>query len=251
MPGMGQVRINQGGDPNKQVSVGDWVKKQKDLRAKEDAARQPTGREIFGENIDLPNYDRNQSRDFVISGVAEQFAPQYQSARGEYANRGFGRINAPSVQNALYKPINQQAARSTREALTDLYYKDEQLAMDKGRYQMQRKMFKEQMKGGKVLCTLMWEKGLLPFDHIRADYKYLGMIENNCFHKDYLAWATKLVDRIKDNPRLIKLVFPIVKAWSGYMKAKVEGKRPTVSGAIVHYLGITWGLLYRLIKGRG
>ena len=209
---------------------------------------------LFGENISLDKYDRNKSKDFVMKGVADWYKPQMQKARGSLTQRGFGRYHAPTIEGQVYNPIMGKAGESVRRGLTDLYYKDENLALEKRKQGFREDQFgdimhekKQKRSQGKVLCTELYRQGLLPFSHIKADLKFLKRHVSRETHENYLRWATPLVEVMKRNKLVTLLILPFVRLWSGYMKATVENRRPPISGKVIHNLGIKWGQLYKVI----
>jgi len=232
------------------MALNDWYDEQKKIKAGQQATNQGSG-ELFGVNISDPGY--GGARAATLSGIAETLKPSYQSAMGQYKQRGFGRIFAPAVQQAMFQPIHQAGAEAARRSMADLYFRQEELGMKKKAHKEMMTQQKEKRRGGKVICTLLWNKGILPFSHIKADYKYLDMLfeteEGKKIHEDYLRWGTKLVKFMANNDWAVWIAAPLVRAWSGYMKAIVENKPIPLSGLIVHRLGILIGKIYRVIGG--
>jgi len=200
--------------------------------------------------------DVTKSRGFVLKGVDDMLQKGMGKANRTYKSRGFGSgIHAPSLENTLQKPYINQAAETGRKALTDLYYKDEQLKIDKMKAGQYYDLTEGQIKnnarkdmGGKVLCTELYRQGLLSFGHIKADLKFLKNHVDKNTHENYLRWAVPLVEVMRHSRMITLLVCPFVRLWSGYMKSVVNDTQRPVLGWVVHRFGIGFGKLYKTFK---
>ena len=208
---------------------------------------------LYGVPLDKPNYGASGSREFVLEGVRESIEPLLRQQQGQLSRRGFtGRFYSPTIQAQAIKPVIGQAAESVRRGLTDLFYRDEELDLAKRRMSLEEKLggkkmraMDEQYEGGKVLCTVLYRLGMLPFAHIISDYKYLKRYVDKETHENYLRWASPLAKTVYTSLWLKYAVWPFIRLWSGYMRAVVNHKPIPISGLIVHKLGIAFGKFYK------
>lgn len=211
---------------------------------------------VYGVSTLEPNYGASASRQFVLSGVKEAVDPLLKQQQSGLSARGFGsRYYSPTIEAQAIKPVVGQAAESVRKGLTDLWYKDEELALQKrkmaieeGTFKLQKKAAKAQESGGKVLCTFLYRMGLLPFAHIISDYKFLKRNVDKETHDNYLRWAVPLVGFLEHNKMFVYAIYPFVYMWSCYMRAIVNHKRVPMSGFLVHKFGIAFGKFYKRLK---
>lgn len=210
---------------------------------------------LFGE-FQSPQMDITKSRGFVLQGLDDMLKKGMGKAGSQYSRMGWGSgIHAPSVESAIRKPWIEQASETGRKALTDLYFKDEQMKLAREKWNEQYDVLEDQRgaqrkkeAGGKYLCTSLYKQGLLSFSHIKNDLKFLKKHVSPKTHAEYRAWAEPLSKVMDRNKLLTFIVYPFVKVWSGYMNAVVKKQQIPVSGYLVHNLGLLIGKVYRSVK---
>jgi len=214
--------------------------------------------QLFGEDIS-GEFDPKDARESVMTGVSQYMKPLMQKARGNLSQRGFGRYHAPTIEGQVMNPLYQSGAESVRRGLTDLHYKDENLALQKKQQALNRDKFsmadyyasedrntaKGKTGASTVLCTELYRQGLLPLNHIKADLRFLKYHCDKEAHANYLRWAEPVVEVMRKNKLVTLLIYPFIRLWSGYMKAVVNDTRIPVLGYLIHNAGVAYGKLYK------
>ena len=203
-------------------------------------------------------YNPTAARKDVVSGVQSYMDPLMKKARGSLSRRGFGRYHAPTIEGQVMNPLMKTGAESVRNAMTDLYFKEQDLDLKKAAskradiktnqyYDLTQQQIEQGQKknaASKYVCTSLYKQGLLPLSHIKADLRFLKTVSPEV-HAEYRAWAEPLA-HVMDNSKFVTfLVLPFILAWSGYMKAVVENKRVPLIGLLVHKSGLLFGKMYK------
>lgn len=108
-------------------------------------------------------------------------------------------------------------------------------------------------KKGTIICTEMYNQGLMPEDIFLADRKFGFHMYKN--HNDtimgYWMWATPIVEWMKKNPSGTKVFYyTIVKHWSEHMAYKMGVlKKDNLFGNVIHKVGVSFSnMIYYINK---
>lgn len=110
-------------------------------------------------------------------------------------------------------------------------------------------------KKGTIICTEMYNQGLMPENIFLADRKFgYHMYKNNKnILQGYWQWANPIVEWMKQNPTGTKVFYyTIVKHWSEHMAYKMGTlKKDNLYGNLIHKVGVPFSkLVYYMNKSK-
>ena len=200
------------------------------------------------------SFGGSTARNVGLQSIQQSMKPHFAQARSTIERRGLGRLYAPAVESSITTPLVEAGARRAGQLATDVHYKDiyANIAQNTSRETLKgAKKQRKQAGAGTVLCTALYRQGMLPLGHIKADVKYLRRyLEGTQVHADYIAWSSGIANKMLESKLLCYVMYTIVKPWSDYMKAVVEGTRQPIIGKCIHFFGVKYGSLYRWITKR-
>ena len=91
--------------------------------------------------------------------------------------------------------------------------------------------------GGKVLCTVHWERGELSDEVYKADLAYALTLPAETI-AGYHFWAKPIVRIIEKYPALGRITRPLVVAWAKHMHCLMGGSSRSFLGKIFHNIGM-------------
>jgi len=110
-------------------------------------------------------------------------------------------------------------------------------------------------KKGTIICTEMYNQGLMPENIFLADRRFgYHMYKNNKnILQGYWQWATPVVEWMKKNPTGTKIFYyTCIKHWSEHMAYEMGTlKKDNLYGKVIHNVGVSLSkLIYRLNKSK-
>ena len=196
----------------------------------------------------------------VQSAIDYQYNPYAQKTSAQYKGRGFNAgVISPSLQNAAFKPLIDARLNAASSAIAKLGLDYQNLDLQKRADIRSNISLLDQLENskvnratagddGKVICTALFEIGLLSLEYMQYDTMYLVHHTNPKERQEYLSWGIPVANFLKQNHWAGYLVLPFVTLWSTYMKSVVLGKKPNVFGYALHKLGTGFGSLFAKLK---
>lgn len=200
--------------------------------------------ELLGEGRDFEQ-GMKDARESVLSGIDYAYKPQETSVAGMIKKRGFGTgqaAYAPGVSASAFRPLMDSKANATRTALTDLFFRGEDLYMKKQESFRQNLGLLDSLSnnkakrdfqegGGKIICTALLKQGLITEEdrQVTLDFKQ-SLKAGDEINASYQSWAKHIVPLIHKYKLVAQIWKYIVKSWVKYIK-----KEPTIAGTVIHY----------------
>jgi hypothetical protein len=189
---------------------------------------------IFGEGITLtPQDDVDLQRVAIAAGLSTDDFARLRSAIGQ------GQL-AAVLKDPSQFIIDPEASQRFQLQLAEIQA-DAQVASAEA-----------QTGGGKVLCTELYKRGLLPEEVYLAD-RATGLEMPLNIVSGYHFWAIPLVKAMNKNKFLFSCLKPLVTCWAyqmAYKKGVVE--KSNVTGRILEFIGVPiCSLIGRFIEKKG
>lgn len=196
---------------------------------------------LLGETEDI-SAAMARARESVLGGIDYAFKPQETSVAAMLKKRGFGTgagVYAPGVSASAFRPYMDAKANATRTALTDLFFKGEELGLQKRADFRQGLALKDQLvssyygrnKADKIICTALLEHGMITEEDRQVTFDFKESLQaGDEINAAYQSWAKHIVPLIHKYKVMRHIWKYIVKSWVRYIK-----KEPTIAGAIIHY----------------